>query len=55
MSPTVEDAFATDELTELSNTTCGDVLAPIPGERWVCIGPDGHGPGEHVAEDGTCW
>lgn len=34
---------------------CGDLLAPIPGECWVCVEPAGHGPDEHVAEDGTRW
>lgn len=31
---------------------CGDLLAPMPSECWVCVEPAGHGPDEHLAEDG---
>jgi hypothetical protein len=51
----VDDMRAPKELSLLRGSICGDVLAPIPGERWVCVAWSGHGPGEHVAEDGTRW
>lgn len=35
---------------------CGEVLAPIPGERWECVAPAGHHPEVgHTAPDGTTW
>lgn len=56
MEATVAHAEQTlEELVGLSEVNCEDVLAPIPGERWICVGLSGHGPGEHIAEDGTVW
>lgn len=41
--------------SELDVVSCGEVLAPIPGERWVCVSGAGHDPDDHIAEDGTTW
>jgi hypothetical protein len=51
----VEDERVIEDVASFYSSRCGDVLAPIPGERWVCVGSAGHGPGGHIAEDGTQW
>lgn len=51
----VDDVRAPEESSLVRGSICEDVLAPIPGERWVCVAPAGHGPGDHVGEDGTRW
>jgi hypothetical protein len=34
---------------------CGDVLSPIPGQRWVCVSSPHHPDVDHVAIDGMNW
>jgi hypothetical protein len=54
MAATTE-AIPREETVALNEHRCGDVLAPIPGERWTCVAVAGHGVESHIAEDGTRW
>lgn len=55
MDTTVDDLATLEQLGSIGSTRCEDALAPIPGERWTCAITTEHGPGEHMAEDGTQW
>lgn len=51
----VDELNRLSELLENAEGTCGENLAPIPGESWTCVLPKAHYFGDHLAEDGTCW
>lgn len=55
MGSTINEAVSPDRFSHGQVGTCGDVLAPIPGERWVCVADAEHTSEEHVSDDGTRW
>jgi hypothetical protein len=55
MKSAIDDNADMTMLTTDAAPRCGEVLAPIPGERWECVAVAGHELRDHVADDGTQW